>query len=64
MASKLKRVSAPTEAVIVDLANREGRTFVSQLDRIVDAGLNALGFDPIDRGPTADDPELAGESRA
>jgi hypothetical protein len=49
MASKLKRVSAPTENAIVDLANREGRTFIAQLDRVVDAGLRALGEQPINR---------------
>lgn len=45
MASKLKRVSPDTERVITDLANREDRTFVAQLDRVVLAGLDALGLD-------------------
>lgn len=43
MASRLKRVSEPTETAITELAEREGRTFVAQLDRVVDAGLRALG---------------------
>lgn len=46
MASKLKRVSEPAEATITTLAGREGRTFVAQLDRVVAAGLEALG-EPI-----------------
>jgi hypothetical protein len=46
MASKLKRVSNHTEAAITDLAAREGRTFVAQLDRVVEAGLEAIG-EPI-----------------
>jgi len=44
MASKLKRVSNDTERVITDLAEREDRTFVAQLDRVVIAGLDALGL--------------------
>lgn len=43
MPSRLKRVSEPTEAAITTLAEREGRTFVAQLDRVVHAGLTALG---------------------
>lgn len=45
-ASKLKRVSENTERVIAQLAEREDRTFVAQLDRVVEAGLNALDLDP------------------
>ena len=44
MASKLKRVSEDTADFIEELAEREGRTFVAQLDRIVDAGLVSLGL--------------------
>lgn len=44
-ASRLKRVSEPTEAAITTLAGREDRTFVAQLDRVVAAGLHALGED-------------------
>jgi hypothetical protein len=43
MASKLKRVSEPAEAAITTIAVREDRTFVAQLDRVVAAGLEALG---------------------
>lgn len=43
MASKLKRVSAPAELAISTIADREDRTFVAQLDRVVAAGLAALG---------------------
>jgi hypothetical protein len=43
MASKLKRVSENTDRAITDLAEREDRTFVAQLDRVVAAGLHALG---------------------
>lgn len=43
MASPLKRVSEDTATRISELAEREGRTFVAQLDRVVDAGLKALG---------------------
>lgn len=46
MPSRLKRVSEPTEAAIATLAEREDRTFVAQLDRVVVAGLTALG-EPI-----------------
>lgn len=53
MASKLKRVSEPTERAITDLATREGRTFVAQLDRVVEAGLEALG-EPL---PTPANPQ-------
>ncbi len=41
--SPLKRVSAHTEATVSALAEREDRTFIAQLDRIVAAGLQALG---------------------
>jgi hypothetical protein len=50
-ASKLKRVSAPTEECITTLATREGRTFVAQLDRVVHAGLEALG-EPLPDTPS------------
>ena len=43
MASKLKRVSEDTDNAITTLAEREDRTFVAQLDRVVAAGLDALG---------------------
>lgn len=43
MTSKLKRVSANTETIVNTLAEREGRTFVAQLDRVVEAGLIAMG---------------------
>jgi hypothetical protein len=43
MASQLKRVSQATETAVSALASREDRTFVSQLDRVVAAGLQALG---------------------
>lgn len=43
MASRLKRVSDETERAITALAERESRTFVAQLDRVVEAGLVALG---------------------
>lgn len=46
MASILKRVSPRTEAIISKLAKQEDRSFVAQLDRIVDAGLKAEGIDP------------------
>ena len=46
MASKLKRVSQDTEDAITALAEREGRTFVAQLDRVVQAGLEAMGERP------------------
>lgn len=45
MASTLKRVSVDTEAKITALAAREDRTFVAQLDRVVEAGLKAMGED-------------------
>jgi hypothetical protein len=60
MASKLKRVSEPTEAVINELAEREGRTFVAQLDRVVDAGLVALG----ERKPPESAPAKGKRTRA
>lgn len=50
-ASKLKRVSETTEAAVTALAEREGRTFVSQLDRVVTAGLEALGEIPKPKTP-------------
>lgn len=43
MASVLKRVSQTTEATITAIADREDRSFVAQLDRVVAAGLEALG---------------------
>lgn len=43
MASRLKRISEPTEAAISELARTENRTFVAQLDVVVAAGLQALG---------------------
>jgi hypothetical protein len=52
MPSRLKRVSEPTEAAITTLAEREGRTFVAQLDRVVHAGLVALG-EPSPLAPAA-----------
>ena len=48
MASTLKRVSIPLEAAITTLAKREDRTFVAQLDRVVEAGLQALGEAPME----------------
>lgn len=39
----LKRVSPPAEAAIAALATREDRSFIAQLDRVVAAGLQALG---------------------
>lgn len=58
MASKLKRVSEPSETAILALANREGRTFVAQLDRVIDAGLAALGEPLPDRTiPEDEQPE-------
>lgn len=45
-ASKLKRVSEDTETAITELAERENRTFVAQLDRVVQAGLEAMGERP------------------
>ena len=51
--SILKRVHPATEQAISELANREGRTFVAQLDRVVDAGFAALG-EPI---PDRSEPE-------
>lgn len=45
MASKLKRVSEDTERTVTQIAEREGRTFVAQLDKVVEAGLDALGLD-------------------
>lgn len=59
MASKLKRISEPTEATIATMAAREGRTFVAQLDRIVDAGLQALGEDPVARDTHTEQPTAA-----
>lgn len=51
MTSPLKRVSEPTADTITAIAEREGRTFVAQLDRIVDAGLAALGETVPNRTP-------------
>lgn len=54
MASVLKRVSPTTEATISELADREDRSFVAQLDRVVAAGLEAMGLDvPAAIAPTA-----------
>jgi hypothetical protein len=47
-ASVLKRVSPTTEATISELAAREDRSFVAQLDRVVAAGLQAMGEDVPD----------------
>ncbi len=58
--SKLKRVSDPTEATISAIAKRESRTFVAQLDRVVAAGLEALG-EPI---PEALRPATTARARA
>jgi hypothetical protein len=58
MASKLKRVSQDTEDAISALAEREGRTFVAQLDRVVKAGLEALGERPKSK-PTRKAPATA-----
>ncbi len=64
MPSTLKRVSAPTERAITDLAKREGRTFVAQLDRVVQAGLTALGESlPEPDQPAATAPEPATATR-
>jgi hypothetical protein len=61
MASRLKRVSEPAEAAIATLATREDRTFVAQLDRVVVAGLKALGEPvPAELEPQ---PALAGAKR-
>jgi hypothetical protein len=43
-ASKLKRVSEQTEKAITTMAESEDRTFVAQLERVVEAGLDALGY--------------------
>jgi hypothetical protein len=61
MASKLKRVSENTETAVLALAATEGRTFVAQLDRVVDAGLRALGQPglPVEDTPA---PQPAGAS--
>ena len=59
MASRLKRVSEPTEQAVAKIAEREGRTFVAQLDRIVHAGLLALG-EPT---PTPIEPPVATAAR-
>ena len=65
MAAILKRVSQPTEQAISELAQREGRTFVAQLDRVVDAGLVALGQDPVNgTEPPAPTPQPKGRKRA
>lgn len=47
--STLKRISTHTEQAITTLAGREDRTFIAQLDRVVDAGLQALGEPTPDR---------------
>lgn len=44
--SKLKRVSETTETAVTRVADREGRTFVAQLDRLVEAGFEHLGLTP------------------
>ena len=48
MAAILKRVSPQAERAVFTLAEREGRTFVAQLDRVVNAGLEAMGEDTLD----------------
>lgn len=60
MPSRLKRVSEPTETTITALAAREGRTFVAQLDRVVTAGLQALGEPPL----TDDTPTTTASTRS
>lgn len=56
MPALLKRVSEPTAERVAEIARREGRTFVAQLDRIVDAGLAAMGesTEPTAEPQTAD----------
>lgn len=49
--STLKRVSTTTADTITAIADREDRTFIAQLDRIVDAGLKAMGETVPDRTP-------------
>jgi hypothetical protein len=44
--TKLKRISQSTETAVLELAQREGRTFIAQLDRVVEAGLQALADTP------------------
>jgi hypothetical protein len=61
MASSLKRVSPATEAAVLAIAQREDRTFVAQLDRVVDAGLRSMGEPGI--LPDAE-PEQAKPARA
>lgn len=43
MAKPLRRVSPAAEASVLAIADRESRTFIVQLDRVVAAGLHALG---------------------
>lgn len=65
MASQLKRVSENTERAITALATRESRTFVAQLDIVVEAGLAALGEQPAgttpEPAPTAPEPRSPAE---
>lgn len=49
MASNLKRVSPDVDVAVTALADREDRSFVAQLDRVVAAGLAALGEDVPDK---------------
>lgn len=42
MASTLMRVSEDRAALVKDKADHEGRTYVAELDRIIDAGLATL----------------------
>lgn len=51
--SPLKRISQTTESTIKNIATREDRTFIAQLDRVVAAGLAALGEPvPTEIAPT------------
>ena len=56
----LKRVTPATERTVSDLASREDRSFVKQLDRIVLAGLRAEGLHDEAEQLQAqlDDPEM------
>ena len=43
MASRLKRISERSEHAIAELARAENRTFVAQLDIVVEHGLTTMG---------------------
>ena len=45
MPKPLRRVSPAAERGVLAVAERESRTFIVQLDRVVAAGLHALGED-------------------